>query len=118
MENHVHEDCIMGDVCQKKKQCPMARVQEVLAGKRKILILWYLNYKILRFGELKRKLPDVTQKMLTQQLRALENDGLIIRNVYACVPPRVEYSLTDLGRAFIPLLTQMQELGKKLIINK
>ena len=98
INENIHEFCPMNDKCQKYNICPMVLVQDLLSGKRKILILWYLSYRTLRFNEIKRKLPDVTQKMLTQQLRKLEADGLILRTVYPVVPPKVEYSLTDLGK--------------------
>ncbi len=107
----VHEFCHMKDKCQKYDRCPMVMVQDLLSGKRKILILWYLSYQTLRFNEIKKKLPDVTQKMLTQQLRKLEEDGLVLRTVYPVVPPRVEYSLTDIGKRIIPILELMHEYG-------
>jgi Predicted transcriptional regulators len=93
----------------------MVLVQNILSGKRKILILWYLSYKPLRFNELKRKLPDVTHKMLTQQLRGLEEDELIHREVYPVVPPKVIYSLTDLGKKIIPILELMHGFGAEYL---
>lgn len=98
--------------------CPMVLVQDLLSGKRKLLILWYLSYKTLRFSDLKRNLPDVTQKMLTQQLRSLEEDGLICRTVYPIVPPKVEYSLTELGKKVIPILELMHEYGVEYLNKK
>ncbi|AET68148.1 putative transcriptional regulator [Desulfosporosinus orientis DSM 765] len=106
-----HAACHMRDKCTKYDICPMVLVQNILSGKRKIIILWYLSYTTLRFNEIKKKLPDVTQKMLTQQLRSLEEDGLIYRNVYPVVPPRVEYGLTELGKKIIPLLEMMHSFG-------
>ena len=106
-----HEQCHMKDKCQKYDLCPMVLVQNLLSGKRKILILWYLSYQTLRFNEIKRKMPDVTQKMLTQQLRNLEKDGLINRTVHPVVPPKVEYSLTELGKKIIPILNAMHHFG-------
>lgn len=106
-----HTDCHMRDKCQKYDICPMVLVQDVLSGKRKILILWYLSYQKMRFGELKRRLPDVTQRMLTLQLRSLESDGLIIRKIFPEMPPRVEYSLSEKGRGIIPLLEMMHKFG-------
>ena len=67
--------------------------------------------KSVRLGKIKRKLPDVTQKMLTNQLRSLEEDGLVHREVFPVVPPKVEYSLTDMGQKMIPLLEQMYDYG-------
>ena len=90
-------------------QCaPMMRIQNILSGKWKIMILWYIaEHEIQRFGELKRRLGDITQSTLTKQLRELEQDGFISRYIYQEVPPKVEYSLTDLGKTFIPILNQM-----------
>ncbi|WP_346868860.1 winged helix-turn-helix transcriptional regulator, partial [Clostridium sp. UBA5119] len=73
----------------------MVVVQNLLSGKWKLLILWYLSYGTLRFSDIKKRLPKVTQKMLTSQLRSLEEDKLISRKVYPVVPPKVEYSLTE-----------------------
>ena len=70
---------------------------------------------MLRFSEIKLRLPDVTQKMLTQQLRSLEEDGLIYRTVYPVVPPKVEYGLTELGKKTIPILQQMHHFGVELL---
>ncbi len=87
---------------------PMASLQAVLGGKWKILILWYVSfYKVQRFGQLMRRLEGITQSSLTKQLRELERDGFLHREVYGEVPPRVEYSLTELGQSFQPILEQM-----------
>ncbi|MEV0366927.1 winged helix-turn-helix transcriptional regulator [Nocardia fusca] len=89
--------------------CGIDAAMDVVSGKWKGLILWELdNYSVRRFGELHRGLPGVSEKMLIQQLRELEEDGLIDRKVYAEVPPRVEYRLTDLGRS---LNTALEPLG-------
>lgn len=106
-----HEQCHMKDQCIKYDICPMLRVQEVVSGKWKLLILWYLSYNVLRFSELKKKLPSITQKMLTQQLRSLEKDQMIFRKVYPVVPPKVEYGLTDTGKKIIPILEMMHSFG-------
>ncbi len=87
---------------------PMSKLQSVLAGKWKILILWYVAfYRVQRFGQLLRRLDGVTQSTLTKQLRELEADGFLHREVYPEVPPRVEYTLTELGRGFLPVLEAM-----------
>lgn len=87
---------------------PMSSLQAVLSGKWKILILWYIAfYKVQRFGELQRRLDGITQSTLTKQLRELEVDGFIHREIYKEVPPKVEYTLTELGKSFIPVLNQM-----------
>ena len=89
----------------------MILVHKLISGKWKILIIWYLCGGSLRFTDLKKKLPNVTQKMLTNQLRSLEEDGLVHREVFPVVPPKVEYSLTDMGQKMIPLLEQMYDYG-------
>ncbi|WP_394526260.1 winged helix-turn-helix transcriptional regulator [Lacrimispora sp. JR3] len=111
----MHEECYMKDQCLKYNVCPMALVQELLSGKWKILILWYLSSKTLRFSEIKKRLPQVTQKMLTSQLRSLEEDRLVSRKVYPVVPSRVEYSLTELGTKIIPILELMHAFGSQYL---
>ena len=87
---------------------PMSRLQSVIGGKWKILILWYISfYKVQRFGELMRRLDGITQSTLTRQLRELEGDGFLHREVYKEIPPKVEYSLTEFGESFIPILQTM-----------
>jgi DNA-binding HxlR family transcriptional regulator len=83
----------------------------MIGGKYKSLILWHLIDATLRFGELRKLIPQATPKMLTQQLRELEADNLIARTVYPVVPPKVEYALTDLGRSIHPILSAMYEWG-------
>lgn len=101
-------------------QCvPMARIQNILSGKWKIMILWYIaEYEVQRFGELRRRLGDITQSTLTKQLRELEQDGFVSRYVYQEVPPKVEYSLTELGKSFIPILQQMMLWSEKNLSPK
>ena len=110
-KNLFHDECHMKTRCSQYETCPIITFHKIISGKWKILILWYLSSKSLRFSELKRKLPDITQRMLTNQLRALEGDGLISRKVYPVVPPKVEYSLTDIGKEMIPLLESMYKFG-------
>ncbi len=87
---------------------PMSRLQSVIGGKWKILILWYVSfYKVQRFGELMRRLDGITQSTLTKQLRELESDGFLHREIYKEIPPKVEYSLTELGESFLPVLQTM-----------
>lgn len=82
----------------------MRRAFSLLSGKWKLEIMWLLNQRLYRFGELRKSIPGITQHMLTAQLRELEMDGLISRTVYAEVPPRVEYAMTDKARALGPTL--------------
>ena len=93
---------------------PMSRLQSVLGGKWKIMILWYVTaYRVQRFGELCRRLPGITQSTLTKQLRELEADGFLHREVFPQVPPRVEYTLTELGYSLKPVLDAMQVWGER-----
>ena len=87
---------------------PMSMLQTVLSGKWKFLILWYIAVgKVQRFGELLRRIDGITQSTLTKQLRELEDDNFLHREIYKEVPPKVEYTLTELGKSFVPVLTQM-----------
>ena len=84
----------------------------VLGGKWKILILWHLKEQARRFGALKRLMPEITEKMLIQQLRELEADGIVARMVYTEVPPKVEYSFTNYGRSLEPVLHALCDWGE------
>jgi DNA-binding HxlR family transcriptional regulator len=98
----------------KEYGCPMEMALGLIGGKWKALILWHLaSDGTLRFGMLRKLFARVTQKMLTQQLRELERDGLVLRTVYPEVPPKVEYSLTDLGRSLMPVLVSLNDWGKE-----
>ena len=91
--------------------CPVDATLNMVGGKYKSLILWHLLDKTLRFGELRRFIPQATPKMLTQQLRELEESNLVIRTVYPVVPPKVEYSLSELGLSIQPILEAMYTWG-------
>lgn len=93
-------------------QCPVELTLDVIGGKWKALIIWHLRGQVLRFSELRRKIPRITQKMLTQQLRELERDGMVMRKVYAEVPPRVEYWLSPEGEGLGPILEAMLQWGE------
>ncbi len=92
-------------------KCPVETAIDALAGKWKILILWYLKDEKKRFNELQKLLPKATQKMLIQKLRELENDGIVHREVYPVVPPKVEYSLTEYGKSLKPIIKQLYLWG-------
>ena len=100
---------------KKTKLCSVEATLSVIGGKWKPLILHELLQGTRRFGELGRAIPCAAPQMLTQQLRELEADGIIHREVYAEVPPRVEYSLTEYGQTLFPLLTAMHEWGKDFL---
>lgn len=104
--------CKIKDLGGKQYRCYFELTFQVIGGKWKAILLYHLSLASrLRFGELKRGIPEVTERMLTKQLRELEADGLVHREVYREVPPRVEYSLTKLGCSVIPLLLKMREWG-------
>lgn len=93
--------------------CPVEAAVSLIEGKWKCVILWHLRQEgVVRFNELRRKLPGVTQRTLTNQLRELEQDGLILRAIYAQVPPKVEYSLSERGRTLGPILDALKQWGE------
>jgi DNA-binding HxlR family transcriptional regulator len=104
MKKHWHTDNPAG--------CPLMSAVNIIGGKWKPIILHMLSEGTMRFGELKKNIPPVSQKMLTQQLRELEADGIICRTVYAEVPPRTEYSLSDRGRTLKPILQDLYVWGQ------
>ncbi|HFC8490222.1 MAG: helix-turn-helix transcriptional regulator [Neisseria mucosa] len=99
---HAHGSC-----------CPVVNTLDIIGGKWKVLILYYLNGETRRFNELQRLLAGITQRMLTLQLRELENDGIVHREVYPQVPPKVEYSLTEFGRTLMPVIEAMHRWGEQ-----
>lgn len=98
--------------CADPNRCPVEVTLSAIGGKWKALILYHAIGGPRRFNELRRLMPSVTQRMLTQHLRELEADGILLRNVRAQVPPHVEYSLTQKGRSLVPILEAMAEWGK------
>ena len=97
--------------CCNECNCPVVATLDMIGGKYKSLILWHLIDTVLRFGELRRLIPQATPKMLTQQLRELEEDNLLVRTVYPVVPPKVEYRLSDFGNSIKPVLYAMYHWG-------
>ena len=95
----------------EQEPCPVGFTLEIVGGKYKPLILWHLHDNVLRFSELRKLVPQATSKMLTQHLRELENDGLVNRKVFPVVPPKVEYSLTRLGKSVMPVMQAMCDWG-------
>lgn len=95
------------------EKCAVETALDVLLGKWKILILWYLRAETKRFSELQKLLPHTTQKMLVQKLRELENHGIVHREVYPVVPPKVEYSLTTYGQTLKPIIKSLYLWGEK-----
>lgn len=110
MARHKTYDCSSG--------CPVSATLDVIGGKWKGLILYHLLEGTLRFGELRKRIPDVTQRMLTQHLRELEESGLVHRQVYAEVPPRVEYSLTPQGQTLRGVIAALKSWGETWLGRK
>ncbi len=98
--------------------CPVEATLDLIGGKYKALILWHLSDGILRFSELRTRIPKATPKMLTQQLRELETQELIHREVYPVIPPKVEYSLTATGKSLLPILVAMRDWGADYLRSK
>jgi DNA-binding HxlR family transcriptional regulator len=103
------EECIR----EQREVYGIAYTQNILSGRWKYIILWFLKTKERRYSEIKAFLWDISQGSLTKQLRELEADDIIKREVYPEVPPRVEYSLTSKGKALIPIIDLMEEFGKE-----
>lgn len=97
--------------CPSTYRCPVEATLDLIGGKYKALILFHLIGEALRFSELHRLIPQSTPKMLTQQLRALEQSGLIQRTIYPVIPPKTDYRLTDFGKTIVPVLEAMCDWG-------
>jgi len=96
-------------------KCPYTTAQKILSGKWAIIILGYLSEEKLRFNELQKRLPEITQTTLTRQLRALEEYGMITRTVHAQIPPKVEYELSEIGKSFSTVLNDLKTWGEAYI---
>lgn len=101
-----------------ENNCPVEATLDLIGGKYKALILWNLSDGRRRFSELRKVISSATPKMLTQQLRELEAQDLIHREVFPVVPPKVEYSLTEMGRSLMPILTAMRDWGANYLRGK
>lgn len=99
-------------------KCPVASTLEFIGGKWKTVILYYLTSGKRRFGEIAVRIPTISRKVLTQQLKELEKDGLIVREQFKEMPPRVEYSLTDLGKSLNPVFNEMSNWGLENVLTK
>lgn len=100
---------------EQTEKCPVSATLDLIGGKYKALILWHLSAGTLRFSELRKEIRGATAKMLTQQLRELEEDLLIHREVFPVIPPKVEYSLTELGSSLMPILVAMRDWGAEYL---
>ena len=103
---------------EEKDNCPVEATLDLIGGKYKALILWHLSDGKLRFSELRQRISKATPKMLTQQLRELEAQDLIHREVYPVIPPKVEYSLTETGKSLMPILVAMRDWGADYLRSK
>jgi DNA-binding HxlR family transcriptional regulator len=92
--------------------CPVATTVQLIGNKWKLLILRNLLVGVQRFNQLRKTIPGISQKVLTDNLRSMEKEGIIVRTIYAEVPPRVEYSLTELGNSMRPIISAMEVWGK------
>lgn len=108
----------MTKISSQINDCPVIAVQNLLAGKWKLVILWHLSKNTRRFNEPQKLLPEISQGILTQQLRELERDQLVHREIYKEVPPKVEYSLTDIGRSLIPVMDVIAKWGLEYLDHK
>ncbi len=99
---------------KKTYQCTFEFALDMVSGKWKSLVLYYLSEETLRYGEIRKKIDGITQKMLTQTLRELERNGLITRKVYPVVPPKVEYTITPSGAGLIPIFQSLQVWGERV----
>jgi DNA-binding HxlR family transcriptional regulator len=102
----------------KEYHCAMDVTMDYIGGKWKTVVLWYLRKDKKRFSELRKLIPNITEKMLSLQLKDLENDGLVKRKIYPEVPPKVEYYLTDFGKTLIPMLEEIAKWGRGLAQSK
>lgn len=98
----------------KELNCPLEVTLNLIGGKYKILIIYFLINQTLRYSELQRLIPQASPKMLAQQLKELERDNLISRKLYPVVPPKTEYSLTSLGKSLTPIILSIYQWGEKL----
>ena len=107
----------MNELLFDAENCAIARISKVIQGKWTMVIIYILSEGTLRFSEIKRKLPNVTEASLTKDLRLLERHGIVHREVYPVVPPKVEYSLTEMGKDFIPILDSIEKWAQKYTAN-
>ena len=102
---------------QNEYNCPVDATISKIGGKYKAVILYHLGNDTLQYNQIRKKIPAITDKMLAQQLRELESDNLIIKKIYPIIPPKTEYSLSELGKTLIPLLDSMCEWGQQFMPN-
>lgn len=99
---------------QKDTDCHIDKTIRVIGGKWKLIILWHLSKKVLRFSELQKNIPNITQKMLSNTLKEMQKDNLISRKVYSVIPPKVEYKITPHGVSLGEALKELDKWGSKI----
>lgn len=108
----IEKEIILNEFQKKIENCPVRYAMDKIGGKWKLIILHRINLGLNRFGIMQRAVPGISKQMLTTQLRELELDGLITRQIYAEIPPRVEYFMTEKGKTLIPILIQVEAWGR------
>lgn len=104
--------------CSEIFSCPVEETLKIIGGKWKPMIIYLISTNVWRFGELSRLINGISKRMLTAQLRELENDKIISRKVYAEVPPRVDYTLTEVGQSLMPVINLMYKWGENRLALK
>ncbi len=110
-ENSSNQNVTIVTKLKEKTQCPVTATLQLIGGRWKTIILYCLTSGTKRFGEIAVRIPDISRKVLTEQLKELEADGLIVREQYKEIPPRVDYSLTELGRSLAPIIRELEIWG-------
>ena len=100
------------------QNCPVTQCMDIIGGKWKTIIIYLISLGINRFGKLQRSCEGISKQMLTKQLRELERDGILVRRIFAEIPPRVEYSITPKGETLFPIIESMEKWGLKNAIDK
>lgn len=101
------------DKSKEKTQCPVTATLQLIGGRWKTIIIYCLTFGTKRFGEIAVRIPDISRKVLTEQLKELTADGIIKREQFNEIPPRVEYSLTELGKSLSPVIHELEKWGKE-----
>jgi len=101
---------------KEKTQCPVTATLQLIGGRWKTIILYSLSNGTKRFGEIAVRIPNISRKVLTEQLKELEEDGLILREQFKEIPPRVEYSLSDMGRSLSPVINELEKWGLENVL--
>ncbi len=104
--NHINEKIIT-------EKCPITSTMLAVGGRWKLIIIWHLRVETLRYNEIRKAIPNISEKMLIQQLKELIMSGWVLKNDFKEIPPRTEYSLTNLGKSFVPILNSIYEWGNE-----